>query len=233
MSHDAPSVGPTSETGHADRRSAAAPPSLTVAAIADALDRLGHRDQVMHSRMRPVVAPAPIFGPAFTIQAIAQPSESGEPYDKELAAVDAIPAQAVVVFNAGGVSEAGIWGELLSTRALARGAIGAVIDGAVRDLTGIDRLGFPVFATAVHAADSYGRVEVISFEQPITCAGVAVRPGDLVAGDLDGVVVIPAEVADQCVVDAEAKLAKEQPARTMLRDGGATVRETYARYGVL
>jgi regulator of RNase E activity RraA len=216
-----------------DRRRAAASSSLTVAAIADALDRLGHRAQVMHSRMRPVVAPAPILGPAFTIQAIAQPNESGEPYEKELAAVDAIPAQAVVVFNAGGVSEAGIWGELLSTRAVARGGIGAVIDGAVRDLAGIDRLGFPVFATAVHAADSYGRAEVISFQEPITCAGVAVRPGDLVAGDLDGVVVIPAEVADQCVLDAEARLTKEQQARTMLRDGGGTVRETYARYGVL
>src|SRR2546423_488918 len=94
----------------------------------------GRRDQVMHSGMRPVVAGAPILGPAFTIQALAQPTESGEPYERELAAVDAIPSEAVVVFNAGGVSEAGIWGELLSTRALARGAIGAVIDGAVRDL---------------------------------------------------------------------------------------------------
>jgi regulator of RNase E activity RraA len=232
VAHDASTVGSASQTEQADRRSAAAP-SLTVAAIADALDRLGHRDQVMHSGMRPVVAPAPILGPAFTIQAVAQPRESGEPYERELAAVDAIPAQAVVVFNAGGVSEAGIWGELLSTRALARGAIGAVIDGAVRDLAGIDRLGFPVFATAVHAADSYGRAEVISFEEPITCAGVAVRPGDLIAGDLDGVVVIPAEVADQCLLDAREKLSKEQQARTMLRDGGATVRETYARYGVL
>jgi 4-hydroxy-4-methyl-2-oxoglutarate aldolase len=207
--------------------------SHTVAAIADVLDRLGYRNQVMHSGMRPIVAAAPIIGPAFTIQAVAQPREADEPYQRELAAVDAIPPQAVVVLSAGGVSEAGIWGELLSTRALARGGVGAVIDGAVRDLAGIARLGFPVFATAVHAADSYGRAEVTSFAEPITCAGVPVSPGDLVAADLDGVVVIPAEVADRCLDDAAVKLSKERQARQMLSGDGATVRETYARYGVL
>lgn len=208
-------------------------PEFTVAVIADALDRLGHRAQVMHSVMRPIVADRPILGPAFTVQAVAQPMQSAAPYEKELAAVDAIPAGAVVVFNAGGVVEAGIWGELLSTRAIARGGVGAVIDGGVRDLAGIQRLGFPVFATVVHAADSYGRAEVVSFAEPIVCAGVAVRPGDLVAADLDGVVVIPVEVIDRCLNDAAGKLDKEEKARVMLRDDGASVREAYARHGVL
>ncbi len=206
---------------------------LTVASIADALDRLGYRQQVMDSRMRPVVSPATIVGPAFTIQALPGTAESETPYAKELEAVDAIPDQAVVVFSAGGVSEAGIWGELLSTRAIARGCIGAVIDGAVRDLAGIDRLGFPVFATSVHAADSYGRAEVVSFGEATACGGVRVSPGDLVAADLDGVVVIPAEIRDRCLRDAEAKLTKEQRARAMLREDGASVQQTYARYGVL
>ena len=90
-----------------------------------------------------------------------------------------------------------------------------------------------MFATAVHAADSYGRAEVISYGEPIVCGGVAVRPGDLVAADPDGVVVIPAEVADRCLSDAAGKLEKEDRARVMLRDDGASVRETYARHGVL
>jgi 4-hydroxy-4-methyl-2-oxoglutarate aldolase len=211
----------------------AAQAAHTVAAIADSLDRLGHRGQVMHSGMRPVVAGAPIMGPAFTIQAVAQPREAEEPYKRELMAVDAIPSHSVVVLSAGGVSEAGIWGELLSTRALARGAVGAVIDGAVRDLVGIGGLGFPVFATAVHAADSYGRAEVVSFGEPISCGGVPVSPGDLIAADLDGVVVIPANIAERCLSDAAAKLSKEQQARQMLSGDGASVRQTYARYGVL
>lgn len=187
----------------------------------------------MHSSVRPVVLGTPILGPAFTIQAVAHPALSDRPYEKELAAVDAIPDGAVVVFSAGGMLETGIWGELLSTRARARGAVGAVIDGGVRDLLGMRQLGFPVFASAVHAADSYGRAEVVSFGEPIVCGGVAVRPGDLVAADLDGVVVVPIEVADECLRDAKSKLEKEDKARAMLRDDGASVQETYNRHGVL
>lgn len=207
--------------------------SPPVAVLADVLDRLGHRNQVMHSSMRPVVAAEPILGPAFTIQAVAQARQAENPYEKELAATDAIPSGGIVVFNAGGVTEAGIWGELLSIRAQACGGVGAVIDGGVRDLAGIGRLGFPVYATAVHAADSYGRADVVSFGEPVICGGVAVNPGDLIAADLDGVVVIPGEVADQCLGDAAAKLAKEEDARTMLRDEGASMREMYDRHGVL
>jgi 4-hydroxy-4-methyl-2-oxoglutarate aldolase len=206
---------------------------LPVAALADALDRLGRRSQTMHSSMRPVALGRSILGPAFTIQAVAHPVLSERPYEKELAAVDAIPPGAVVVFSAGGMIETGIWGELLSTRALARGGVGAVVDGGVRDLVGMRELGFPVFATAVHPADSYGRAEVVSYDEPIVCAGVAVNPGDLVAADPDGVVVIPVEVADQCLNDAADKLEKEDKARVMLRDDGASVQETYARHGVL
>lgn len=207
-------------------------PKPTVAAIADVLDRSGFRDQVMHSSMRPVAAAAAILGPAFTIQAVSHPVQSERPYEKELKATDAIPHGAVVVFDTGGVTEAGIWGELLSTRALARGGIGAVIDGGVRDLAGLERLRFPTFATGVHAADSYGRAEVISFSQPIVCAGVTVRPGDLVAADLDGVVVVPAEAAEDALHKAREKLGLEADAQAMLRDG-ASARDTYGRHGVL
>lgn len=205
---------------------------LTVAAISDALDRIGYSDQVMHSGMRPVAAVAPILGPAFTIQAVARPVRAERPYEKELAATDLIPSGAVVVFDTGGMTEAGIWGELLTMRAQARGGIGAVIDGGVRDLAGLERLAFPTFATAVHAADSYGRADVIGFDEPIVCAGVPVRPGDLVAADLDGVVVIPAASAEECLQQASEKLALERDAGSMLQDG-VSATEMYGRHGVL
>lgn len=207
-------------------------PGVTVAAISDVLDRSGHRAQTMHSRMRPVAAAATILGPAFTIQAVGRPVMAERPYEKELEATDAIPDGAVVVFDTGGVTEAGIWGELLSMRAQARGGVGAVIDGGVRDLAGLERLAFPTFATAVHPADSYGRAEVIAYDEPITCAGVTVRPGDLVAADLDGVVVIPSEVAEDTLRQAREKLDLEKQASSMLRDG-ASARETYGRHRVL
>jgi 4-hydroxy-4-methyl-2-oxoglutarate aldolase len=223
---------PEAVDGKAEGGSAAIPP-VPVAALADALDRLGHRSQAMHSSMRPVTIPGPILGPAFTIQAVPHPALSERPYEKELAAVDAIPAGAIVAVSAGGMTETGIWGELLSTRAQARGGLGVIVEGGVRDLAGMRQLGFTVFATAVHPADSYGRAEVISYGEPIICGGVAVNPGDLIAADVDGVVVIPTAVADQCISDATQKLEKEDRARVMLRDDGATVQETYERHGVL
>lgn len=205
---------------------------VTVAALSDALDAVDLRRQVMDAAIRPVAASAPLIGPAFTIQAIRRPVFAERPYEKELEATDAIPAGAVIVFDTGGTTDAGIWGELLSTRAQARGAVGAVIDGGVRDVAGIDRLGFTTYASAIHPADSYGRADVIAFDEPIVCAGVTVRPGDLIAADLDGVVVVPAERADECLAAARAKLALESDAQAMLRDG-ASATETYGRHGVL
>jgi regulator of RNase E activity RraA len=205
---------------------------LTVATIADVLDRLGYRNQVMHSRMRPVAAPAPILGPAFTMQAVPQPSLVSDPYALEMEATDVMPEGTVIAVSAGGASQAGLWGELLSTRALARGGVGAVVDGGVRDIAGIERLRFPTFASTVHAADSYGRAEVTSYDEPIICGDVPVRSGDLIAADLDGVVVIPTEIAEEAIQAAAEKLAKEHDAQRMLQDG-VSVRDVYHRTGVL
>jgi 4-hydroxy-4-methyl-2-oxoglutarate aldolase len=206
--------------------------TLPVAVLADVLDRLGHRHQVMSSRMRSVACQRRIAGPAFTIQAVARAAFPERPYEKEIEATDAVPDGSVIAFNAGGVTEAGVWGELLATRAGARGCIGAVVDGGVRDLAGIERLGFPTYATAIHPSDSYGRVEVISYGEPIVCGGVPIRCEDLIVADLDGIVSIPYEVAGEAVAAALAKRSKEREAQKML-DGGATVAATYARHRVL
>src|SRR5258706_11954450 len=87
---------------------------LTVATLADVLDRLGYRNQVMHSRMRPVAAVKPIIGPAFTMQAVPQPSLVSDPYAMEMAATDAIPPGAVMAVSAGGARPARLLGQPLS-----------------------------------------------------------------------------------------------------------------------
>jgi regulator of RNase E activity RraA len=227
----------TDSTGSKDRISElverhAGLQGLTVATIADVLDRLGYRNQVMHSRMRPVAAVKPIFGPAFTMQAVPQPSLVTDPYAKEMEATDVMPSGTVVAVSAGGASQAGLWGELLSTRALARGGVGVVIDGGVRDIAGIEALEFPTFASTIHAADSYGRAEVMSFDEPIICGDVPVRPGDLIAADLDGVVVVPTEIAETAIEEAAIKLAKEHEAQRLLKQG-VSVRDVYQQTGVL
>jgi 4-hydroxy-4-methyl-2-oxoglutarate aldolase len=236
-SHDGSNGGGPAETGAAE--SPAVDPallellsSLTVPVIADTLDRLGYRHQVAGSVIRPVAAPSRIFGPAFTIQAVACAELRDPPYELALAATDEVPPGAVVVFNAGGVTDAGVWGELMTTRAQARGAIGVVVDGAVRDLDGIERLRFPTYASAIHAADSHGRAEVIFFNRPIVCGGVRVRPGDIIGADRDGVIVIPTELAPSSIREAHAKRDKERQTQEMLRQG-ASVRAAYERHGVL
>ena len=205
---------------------------LPVPVIADVLDRVGYRHQVMASRMRPVVAARRIAGPAFPVQAVARAALPDNPYTKEIEATDAVPNGSVFVINAGGVTEAGVWGELLATRATERGCIGAVVDGGVRDLAGLERLDFPTFASAVHPADSYGRAEVISYGLPIACGDVPIRRGDIITADIDGIAVIPYEVAAEVLANAIAKRTKEQEAQRML-DAGATVQETYERHQVL
>lgn len=205
---------------------------LTVPLMADALDSLGYRHQVMSPRIHPVAATKKVFGIAFTIQAIACPALPEKPYETELEATDRIPAGAIVVFSAGGAMDAGVWGELLTTRALARGAVGAVIDGGVRDLAGIDELGLPTFASTIHPADSYGRIEVVSYGEPLICGDVPVDPGDIIGADIDGTIVVPRAIAPEAISVASAKREKERSAQQMLNDG-ASVEETYARHGVL
>ena len=205
---------------------------LAVALVADVLDRLGLRSQVPAPGIRPVVPRARLLGRAFTVAARADDALRENPYEHELAAVDAIPPGGVVVLATGSVCDAAIWGELLTTRARARGGAGAVTDGAVRDLALLGELDFPVFAAAISANDSYGRVAVTGFGDAVLCGGVSVAPGDYVLGDLDGVVVVPAAGAAEVAAAAEEKRAKERLAREMLARGSA-VADVWREHGVL
>jgi 4-hydroxy-4-methyl-2-oxoglutarate aldolase len=205
---------------------------LAVALLGDVLDRLDRRSQVLAHNIRPTTGPPRMVGRAFTIAAEASSVIADDPYARELAAVDAIPPGSVVVIATDGALDAAIWGELLATRALARGAVGVVTDGAVRDLSRLDALAFPTFAASVSANDSFGRLSVVDFGAPVRCAGVTVESGDLLLADLDGVVVVPAALASAALDAAEQKLAKEAAALAALA-AGVSAAEVYARFGVL
>ena len=132
--------------------------ALPVSALADVLDRLGRRSQTMEHAVRPLQGgPVSVAGRAFTIAATASDELLENPYEHELAAVDATPPGAVVVLATGGLLDVAVWGELLTTRMLARGGVGVVTDGGIRDVAGIRRLGVPSFAAAITPRDSFGR----------------------------------------------------------------------------
>ena len=203
-----------------------------VSVISDILDGLGYRDQAMDASIRPVYPDAIVVGRAHTVLSCDVFQIPDDPYSAEIAAIDSLQPNDVLVASTNRSTRTCLWGELLSTAARARGARGAVIDGHVRDVRRIQQMGFPVFATGMRPIDSLGRGAVLGHGMPVNCGGVVVHPGDIVFGDVDGLVVIPRGIEQQVIERARAKVAGENSTRADL-ERGDYLRAVYARYGVL
>lgn len=198
--------------------------------VADVLDRLGFRQQVLAAELRPLFPQARVAGVALTVQTVpAREIAPAEPYKGELAAVDALQTGDVLVVSTCFWS---FWGELLSTAARFRGCRGVVIDGHTRDTQAIIQMGFPVFCRGIHPADSLGRLDVAAHNVPITCGGVLIHPGDLILGDHDGLVVVPHQLAEETLRLAEEKVSGENLVRKALAEGMSTT-EAFRKYGIL
>ncbi|MEP7206967.1 MAG: RraA family protein [Casimicrobiaceae bacterium] len=207
---------------------------LYTAVISDVLDELGHRGQAMPPRIRPLDDSLVLVGFARTgLYREVYHVEPGEnPYELEMALVDDLRPHDVAVFGCGGSTRIAPWGELLTTAARARGAAGCLTDGFVRDVRQIRALGFAVFHGGIAPLDSKGRGKVAAIDVPIACAGVAVHPGDLIVGDVDGLVVVPRAVEEEALARAFAKVDSEDRTRAELI-AGARLADVYARYRVL
>jgi regulator of RNase E activity RraA len=205
---------------------------LTSAVLADVLDGLGHRASALPPAVRPLRPEWKLCGRAATLSTLPVAVEPVNPYAVELECVDALRPDEVLVATTNGDVGSALWGELLSTAARARGAVGAVIDGLTRDAARILAMDFPVFATGFSPLDSKGRLDGIAYGQPIRVGACVVRPGDWVFGDVDGVVIIPAELADAAFARALEKVTGENRVREELARG-RSVREVFAEYGIL
>jgi 4-hydroxy-4-methyl-2-oxoglutarate aldolase len=206
---------------------------LYSAVISDALDAAGSSGHCMGAQIRPTVPlERPLIGRAATARSIAVEGPPERPYATLLEAMDCLDAGQVWVVAAGSEPRSAIFGGLLATAARARGAIGCVIDGAVRDTHELRRLAFPTFATGCSPADSYGRDEVVEHGGPVRCGGVLVCPGDLVVADDDGVVVVPRALEDEVIERALAKVEGEGRMREELADG-LRAADAFAKYGIL
>jgi regulator of RNase E activity RraA len=205
---------------------------LYSAVVADCLDGLGARNQVMAPRIRPLYPQARVVGHALTVQCVTVdtiPERREDHYRGELQAVDSLgPGNVMVVSTCGG----SYWGELLATASRARGATGIVLDAYTRDTLALIEMAFPTFAAGISCADSLGRIDVTAVNVDIECAGVTVHPGDLILGDHDGVVVVPSALAAQTLDLAEEKVSSENMVRQKLADG-MPVREAFLTYGVI
>jgi regulator of RNase E activity RraA len=205
---------------------------LYTAVLADVMDDLGYRNQVMSHSIRPLYDGARVTGRAATMLACEVYEVPERPFELELELLDSIERGEVVVCTTQGSLRAAMWGELLSTHTRARGGRGAVIDGLTRDVWGIVGIPFPVFVRGSTPADSKGRLDVVAIRVPIECGGVRVEDGDLVVGDVDGCLAVPRAIEEEVIERALAKVEGENTVRDVLR-AGAAIREVFRDYGIL
>lgn len=208
---------------------------LYSAVVCDALDALGYRNQsprVAFTMSAPVVGANALIGRCRTTLWAEMSHDDPRPYELELTAVDSCQPDDIFVAAAGGSMRSGIWGELLTTAAKNRGCVGAVIDGAVRDVRQIRSLDFPVFAVGNCIYDSLHRQRVIDLDVTVEIGGVSISPGDLLLADIDGIVVVPQQIEAEAIKNAWDKVHAENEVRDAIRQGMGAV-EAFAKYGVL
>ena len=206
--------------------------SAPAAVVSDALDRLGHRNQVLDSSIRPLWPEAQLVGVAVPVVIAADSSEPELPYDGELTLLDGLrPGDVPLLAVEEGVRCAS-WGELFSCAALGRGAAGVVIDGYARDAAEIRALGFPTFTRGLSPLDTFARAAVAGIDVAARVGGVDVSPGDLVVGDVDGVVVVPRLMVGAVADAVTTKRRLEGNARDDLL-AGMSIREVWLKYRVL
>jgi len=202
------------------------------AAITDVMDGMGLLRQTLPHAIQPLTPDMRLAGYAFTARGRAhrgKPREHDAILRRFLSMLGAVPADSVLVLAAND-HEAAHFGELSAEWFRARRVRGAVIDGSTRDAAYIARVRFPTFVRYRTPQDSVPRWRVSDWGQPLTIGGVRVSLGDIVVGDLDGVVVVPRRAAAEVLKRCEALVGTENRVRTAVKRGMAPL-AAYEKFG--
>ncbi|MBU6498774.1 MAG: ribonuclease activity regulator RraA [Rhodospirillales bacterium] len=173
-----------------------------------------------------------LVGPAYTLRNIPAREDIdrvegfANPEHPQRKAVENAPAGHVMVIDCRGDPRVASAGEILATRLMVRGAAGLVSDGGLRDSASIAAMAMPVFCSGPSAPLNLVQHHAVDINVPIACGGVAVYPGDMIVGDADGVVVVPAHLADEIAVEGAAQEEMEAFLLTRIQQG-ATLPGTY------
>ena len=205
---------------------------LSSSILSDVLDGMGIRGQSMGTAIRPVHDDMVIVGYAATMLMVDQYDYEKDTFSLQFKAIDSLKQDEVMMVSAQGTERAALWGELLSTAARCRGAKGAIIEGVARDIKLIREMNFPVFAMGINPISSKGRIIAVDYACPVEILGVEVNPGDLVVADIDGVVVVPKDVAEDAVKNALDVAARETKTRDELKEG-AGLYDVFKKYGTI
>jgi regulator of RNase E activity RraA len=203
---------------------------LFSAVVGDVMDKLGLLHQFLPAAVRPLDAQTLLVGRAMTVLEADADLPPDPPFGRMLAALDDLHTDEIYLC-AGASPRYALWGELMSVRAKACGAVGAVMDGFHRDTSGIRAQGFPVFSHGAYAQDQAPRGTVLDFRCGLTIGHVRISDGDLIFGDIDGVCVVPQAAAPEVIALALEKARGEKTVRAAL-ERGMSARDAFATYGI-
>jgi regulator of RNase E activity RraA len=204
---------------------------LFTAVVGDVMDKLGLHHQFLPPGIQPLDRGMVAIGRAMTVLEADCFEEGAKPFGLMLEALDDLKPNEIYLCT-GGSPRYACWGELMSTRAMKCGAVGAVMNGYSRDTRGILELGFPVFSLGSYAQDQGPRGKVIDFRVPLELDGVRVESGDLIFADLDGVCVVPRRAEQDVIRGALEKARGEKTVRQALEDG-MPAKAAFEKFGIL
>lgn len=201
--------------------------------ICDVLDFFGYRKQSFTSAFQTTKPETVVFGRAFPVQAESVDHMVENALVNQCASIDHVKAGDVYVLATKNDDfDGAIWGEIMSTGVRARGGVGAIISGMLRDTKFVKRMDFPVLYRGHMPTTSKGRSEITAWDVPIVIDGVTIHPDDLIFGDIDGVVVIPQQVEDKVIARCLHIMDNEDITRERIANG-ASVEETYIQIGTI
>ena len=213
---------------------------LFTCVVGDVMDKIDLQHQFLPPQIQPLRQDMVVIGRAMPVLSVDVFVEriagsANKLMDKSfglmLEALDDLQKNEVYV-NTGSSPRNALWGELMSARARKLGGRGAVLNGYVRDTKPILEMGFPTFGFGSYGQDSAPRYKVVDFRVPVEIGAVRVRPGDILIGDIDGVLVVPAEAEEEVFMRALEKVRGEKLVRKAIEAGSSAV-EAFAKYGIM
>ncbi|MBN8460043.1 MAG: RraA family protein [Verrucomicrobia bacterium] len=213
---------------------------LFTCVVGDVMDKLGRFHQFLPPQIQPLRPDMVVIGramPVLSVDVFAEKLEGtanplmAKPFGLMLEALDDLkPGE--IYLNTGSSPRNALWGELMSTRAIRLGAAGAVLDGYTRDTKAVLELDFPTFGWGRYGQDSAPRYKVVDFRVPVEIGKVRVTPGDILFGDIDGVLVVPREIETEVFTLALEKARGEKKVKRAIEDGLSAC-AAFAQFGIM
>lgn len=199
--------------------------------IGDLLDVHGRHHQFLPQAIRPLRESMIVVGRAMPVLQTQVFGQQEAPFGCMTEALDALREGDVYIAGGGGRHCAN-WGEIMTAAARRCGAVGAVVNGYHRDTPAVLEQNFPVFSRGHYAQDSAPRMKVVEFRCAVEVGDVLIEPGDLVFGDIDGVLIVPAALVEPVVTAALDKARAEKQVRREI-ENGMSATDAFNQYGIL